>query len=137
MDDFGPVRSPSASVRAPDAATLGQPTLEALLATQRSAEAFATLFNALHQALGFHQALALQQNGAGLNCLAADCQDLVGLRFDASAFLVAAIAGERSITQSERDLDLRPVGGEVPAPKQHALGLPICARDNRGVLVLT
>jgi c-di-GMP phosphodiesterase Gmr len=137
MDDFGPVRSPSASVRAPNAATLGQPTLEALLATQRSADAFATLFNALHQVLGFHQVLALQQNGAALNCLAADCQELVGMRFDASAFLVAAIAGERSITQSERDLDLRPVGSEVAAPKQHALGLPICARDDRGVLVLT
>jgi c-di-GMP phosphodiesterase Gmr len=137
MDDFEPVRGPSPSVRAPDAAAPGQLTLEALLATQRSADAFATLFDALRQVLGFHQALALQQNGAGLNCLAADCQELAGMRFDASAFLVAAVAGERSITHSERDLDLRPVGGDGVASKQHALGLPICARENRGVLVLT
>jgi c-di-GMP phosphodiesterase Gmr len=138
MDDFNPVRGLSALVSAPDAPAPGRPTLETLLAMQRSEDAFATLFNALRQVLRFHQVLALQQNGAGLDCIAADSQDLVGLRFEASAFLVAAVAGERSVTQSDHDLDLRSVGGDVVmAPQQHALGLPIRARDNRGVLVLT
>jgi c-di-GMP phosphodiesterase Gmr len=134
MDEFNPIRDPSAS--APDFP--GQPTLETLLAMRRSEDAFATLFGALHQLLGFHQALALQQNGTGLDCIAAESEELVGLRFDASAFLVAAVAGERRITQSEHDLDLRPAGGDVVAAlKQHALGLPLHARDNRGVLLLT
>jgi c-di-GMP phosphodiesterase Gmr len=138
MDDFEPVRGPSASMSTPDAPASGQLTLEALLAMPRGEDAFATLFDALHHMLGFHQALALQQNGAGLNCIAADSQELVGLSFDASAFLMAAVAGERSVTQSERDLDLRPAGGDVgTAPKQHALGLPIRARNRRAVLLLT
>jgi c-di-GMP phosphodiesterase Gmr len=138
MDDVNPVRGPSALASAPDAPAPRRPTLETLLAMQRSEDAFATLFSALHQVLGFHQVLALQQNGVGLDCIAADSPELVGLRFAASAFLVAAVAGERCITQSEHDLDLRPAGGDVVmAAKQHALGLPIRARDNRGVLVLT
>jgi c-di-GMP phosphodiesterase Gmr len=138
MDDFESVRSPSASVSAPDSRAPGPPTLEALLAMQRSEDVFATIFGALHQVLGFHQAVVLQHNGADLNCIAADCQELVGLRFDASAFLMAAVAGERSITQSARDLDLRSADGDiVTAPPRHALALPVRARDNRGVLVLT
>jgi c-di-GMP phosphodiesterase Gmr len=138
MDDFQPVRGPSAVVSAPDATAHGRPTLEALLAMQRSEEAFATLFDALRQVLRFHRALILQQSGSGLNCIASDSQELVGLCFDAGAFLMAAVAGEPSITQSERDLDLRPIGGDaVMAPQQHALGLPVRARDHRGVLLLT
>jgi c-di-GMP phosphodiesterase Gmr len=138
MDDFEPVRSPSASVSAPRSLAPGPPTLEALLAMPRSEDVFATLFGALHQVLGFHQVVVLQQTGADLNCIAADCQELVGLHFDASAFLMAAVAGERSITQSARDLDLRRAGGDiVRAPPQHALALPVRARDDRGVLVLT
>jgi len=138
MDDFNPARRPSALTSAPDAPAPGRPTLETLLAMQRSEDAFATLFSGLHQVLGFHQVLALQQNGMGLDCIAADSQELVGLRFETSAFLVAALTGERFITQSEHDLDLRPTGDDVVmAPKQHALGLPIRTRDHRGVLVLT
>jgi hypothetical protein len=88
MDDFNPVRGPAALVSAPDAPAPGRPALETLFAMGRSEDAFATLFSALHQVLGFHQVLALQQNGVGLDCIAADSQELVGLRFEASAFLV-------------------------------------------------
>jgi c-di-GMP phosphodiesterase Gmr len=138
MDDFEPVRRPSASVKAPVSLAPEPPPLHALLALQRSNDVFATLFGALRQVLGFHQALVLQQNGLGLNCVAADRQEFVGLRFDASTFLMAAVAGEQSMTQSARDLDLRPEGGDgVLAPPQHALGLSIRAGDNRGVLLLT
>jgi c-di-GMP phosphodiesterase Gmr len=137
MDDFEPVRHPSASVSAPHSLAPGAPTLEALLAMQRSEDVFATLFSALHRVLGFDQAVVLQQNGPGLNCIAADCRELMGLHFDASAFLMAALAGERSITQSPSDLGLTAGGDALMARRQHALGLPVRARDQRGVLLLT
>jgi c-di-GMP phosphodiesterase Gmr len=137
MDDFKPARDPSASAGVPEAPAAGPPTSAALLAMQRGEHAFAALFNALHRTLGFHQALALQQHGEGLECIAAESQEFIGLRFHVSAFLGAAAAGKLSITQSDRDLGLRQAGSDVVmAPKQHALGLPIRARDHRGVLVL-
>lgn len=135
MDDANPVRDPSAA----SAVTVApvRPTLETLLATKRGEDAFATLFEALHQVLAFHQVLVLEQNGLGLDCIAAEAREFVGLRFRTSAFLRAAVAGELSMTRSDDDLDLRHPGGDaVMAGKPHALGLPIRARDHRGALVL-
>jgi c-di-GMP phosphodiesterase Gmr len=132
MDDS--VRGPSAASTEALALAPRPPTLEAM---KRGEDAFATVFNALRWALGFDQALALEQNGIDLDYIAAESQELVGLRFHASAFIAAAVAGELSTTRSDRDLDLRPAGDDaVMAARQHALGLPIRACDHRGVLVL-
>jgi PAS domain-containing protein len=60
----------------------------------------------------------------------------VGLSFGASAFLMAALAGER-ISRSPSDLGLIAGADAVMTPRQHALGLPVRACDKRGVLLLT
>jgi hypothetical protein len=112
------------------------PALEALLTPARGDSAFATVFDALHETVGFDQALALEETGAGLRCIAAQPDGPVGLRFAMTPFLARAMTGHEPHTKIGGELEV--VDGAChPLPAiQQALGLPMRARNRRGVLVL-
>jgi cyclic di-GMP phosphodiesterase Gmr len=117
-------------------ADLVGPGLEALLAAGRGDSAFPNIFGALHEIVGFDQALALEEDGAGLRCIAAQPEGPVGLRFAVSPFVAQAIVSRTPGIQIGGELDVAD-GTCPPLPAiEQALALPMRARNLRGALVL-
>jgi cyclic di-GMP phosphodiesterase Gmr len=111
--------------------------LDALLNADGDDAAFATLFRAYRALFAFDCAVVLAEDGASLNCIAAEPKEPIGRRWPILPLLQEVVHGRVLALSGTRPADEREqLPADLIAPNEAALLLPIAVRDQHAALLL-
>lgn len=112
-------------------------SLATLLTEGSQEDPFASVFASLRSTFRFSHAVALIEDGACLECIAADPPSLIGSTWTRGPLFAKVIGGKVTATFSNRGLaEWQRLASTEISPDQPALYLPIKMRSRRGIVIL-